>query len=362
MLPAVSLTSETAFLLQTYRRTVATWMDVFDHNQTYELSIPRLTLTSPLLFHCICAFTARHLSLSQSGRNSSWTPIAQHHYGEALRLLISLLNSPSAQDHALTATILLSSYEVISSLGQEHRRHFLGAMMLIKSHGITARSIGIDRANFWIYVRHEIGVALATEKPLILNPDEWNVQWEEGETREDMLGNHILWILARAIGLVYGRSKEAKDIELEQRKRKELIDETYKWRHELPDTFVWVKYGEPDEEGFKRVYFAVSAAAAAMFWYHIVHILLLAEPTVQDQTHDSEIQYHAMQIANIAISDIPDSVRVFSSHGLYYAAKRIDGVARKARIWNLLHDIETQLGYHTRTAVKRLQGLVETGN
>ena len=35
-----SLNSESAFLLQTYVRTVATWMDLFDHSRTYVGRIP----------------------------------------------------------------------------------------------------------------------------------------------------------------------------------------------------------------------------------------------------------------------------------------------------------------------------------
>lgn len=254
---AVSLTPETAFLLQTYLRTVATWMDLMDHASTYQLSIPRLTLTSPLLFHCICAVTAKHLALANSRHNSSWDPVAREHYGQSLRLLIDELNTPS-HGHALTATIILSGYEIIASIFSEHhRRHFLGLTMLIKNHNITAQSTGIDRANFWIYVRHEIGFALANEKPLMLNPEEWAVRLEYGETREDVLGNHVLWILARVINLVYGEEGTTVAV---KRHREAFLRELEEWRAGLSDTFVGIPYGEADEEGFRKVYFTVTAA------------------------------------------------------------------------------------------------------
>jgi hypothetical protein len=97
---------------------------------------------------------------------------------------------------------------------------------------------------------------------------------------------------------------------------------------------------------------------------------------LQDESYRELVQDQAMRVANIALSEFPDSLKVFSSHGLYYgesmkrlpfsafakhraAAKHIDGIARKARIWNVLNDVETQLGYHTRSIVKRLQELVE---
>lgn len=81
---SICLTAETAFLLQDYVRTVATWMDCFDHNSTYQLKIPQLVIKSPLLFHCVCAFTANHLALSNSSHNPAWKLVAVKHYGEVL--------------------------------------------------------------------------------------------------------------------------------------------------------------------------------------------------------------------------------------------------------------------------------------
>jgi hypothetical protein len=52
---------------------------------------------------------------------------------------------------------------------------------------------------------------------------------------------------------------------------------------------------------------------------------------------------------------------VFASHGLFYAAKHIKGIAKKARIWSIMDEVEVRLGYHTGSMVKRLQELVEEG-
>ncbi|KAH7388616.1 hypothetical protein BKA66DRAFT_54767 [Pyrenochaeta sp. MPI-SDFR-AT-0127] len=351
-----SLTSESAFLLQTYVRTVAIWMDCFDHSSTYQLRVPQLVMKSPLLFHCVCAFTANHLALSNSSHNPAWKLVAVKHYGEALRLLIDALSMP-AHEHALTASMLLLSYEIHGALrSEDYRRHFLGLAILIKERGITAQSTGTDRANFWIYIRHEIVVAMASEKPLILDPSEWAVSWVEGETREDVLGNHVLWILARVVNLVFGENGKT---EAGKEQRQDFLDELELWRAGLSETFVGIPYGDKDEDGFCKVYFPVTAAAAAAFWYHIIHILLYAEPTLQDEGYIPLIQEQAMRITNIAISDFPPALMVFSTHGLVYAAKHIEGISRKARIWNILHDVEAHTGYNTRTTVKFLQALVE---
>lgn len=44
------------------------------------------------------------------------------------------------------------------------------------------------------------------------------------------------------------------------------------------------------------------------------------------------------------------------------AAKHIHTVSQKARVWNVLKDIETDTGYHTRSTVKHLQAQVEQGS
>ncbi|KAL9117861.1 MAG: hypothetical protein Q9187_005599 [Circinaria calcarea] len=232
-------------------------MDLFDHTASYQRDVTRRVLVSELLLHCVCAFSAKHLSLLVSGE--IWNPVAVRYYGEALHMLIKLLGSTESQDDALTATILLSSYEMIAAQGQEHRRHFFGAMMLIKTHGISARSTGLDRANFWIYIRHDIVVALLTESPLLMSAKEWNVTWRMGETDEDALGNQLLWLLARTIDLTYANDPLADPVSAAI-ERRDLIRDLDMWHNGLPMSFLGVKYGEATEEGFSKLYFAVPAS------------------------------------------------------------------------------------------------------
>lgn len=256
--PTIPLTAEMASLLHTYQSGVATWMDLFDHSCTYQRVVPQRVLSSELLLYCVCAFTSKHLSLLISGE--IWASVAGRYYGEALRMLIELLGSTVPQDDALTATMLLSSYEMIAAQGQEHRRHFYGALMLIKTHGICARSLGPDRANFWIYIRHEIVVALMTESKLLLSPEDWNVTFQERETQEDLLGNQLLWLLARAIDLVYAKDTSIAKPVVTTSQRTELLRAAKKWFDGLPAAFQGTKYGEIADLEFSKLYFAVPAA------------------------------------------------------------------------------------------------------
>jgi hypothetical protein len=205
--------------------------------------------------NCVCAFTAKHLSLLPSGE--IWSTAAARYYGTSLRMLIRSLHSSNPhQGNALTATILLSSYEMIAAQGQEHQRHFYGAMTLIQMYGINARCQGIDRANFWIYIRHEIVVALVNEMPLQLSPKEWNVNWRESNVEEDILSNQLIWLVGRAIDVAYTHDSSS----LQSRARQDLLIETTTWFKTLPISFQGVKYGDPDDLGFAKMYFAVPAA------------------------------------------------------------------------------------------------------
>lgn len=294
-------------------------MDIFDHNSTYQLKVPQLMLASPLLFHCVCAFSANHLALSKRNTNPSWKVVAVKHYGEALRLLIEALGVPG-HEHVLTASMLLLSYEIHEAQrSEDYRRHFLGLSSLIKERHISAQSSGLDCANFWIYVRHDIALAMATQQPLVHEPANWAVSWAENETREDVLGNHVIWILARVMNLVFGgdgRTDTGKQMRLA------ILDELEVWRSGLSATFVGIPYGDNDDEGFRKVYFPVTAAAAAALWYHITHILLYAEPELQDDSYIPLIQEQAMKVTSIAISDFPAALKVFSSHGLFYGTSQ----------------------------------------
>lgn len=85
---------------------------------------------------------------------------------------------------------------------------------------------------------------------------------------------------------------------------------------------------------------------------------------------------------NISISEIPDQARCFSITPLYLgelnstggykdsvhesgplilhvAGKHINGIVLKTRVWTLLDNIQTELGYYTRNKVEALQRRLE---
>jgi len=85
----VALTDEIAYLLKTYQSGLATWMDIFDFEKTYQIDVSRRALYSDLLLQCICAFTAKHLSHLASGE--VWQTVASRYY-------VEVRNAPSIRE------------------------------------------------------------------------------------------------------------------------------------------------------------------------------------------------------------------------------------------------------------------------
>lgn len=247
----MTLTDEAVQLLTHYRGGMAKWMDVFDHNCTYQRELCKRAVASKRLLNCICAFAAKQLSLLPSGR--IWEQKATEYYTRSLNLLIRQISDDEDPSEALSAIMILSSYEVIASQGPEHQRHFEGAMTLIRSRGISARSSGLDRANFWVYVRHEIVVALVSQRPLQLSTDQWHLDWQDmSPLQEDMLANYLLWLVGRAIDLKFSQKKSDLDV-------KTLIVDIRAWFDGLVPTFRGLRHGSPTEA---KVWFPVPSAGA----------------------------------------------------------------------------------------------------
>ena len=254
--PAID--SEAAELLGRYQTGVAVWMDLFDHRMFYQRDVVRRAFTSRLLLYAVCAFAAKQLSTVRS--SEVWGPVAARYYGEALPLLMRVLTDPAAhKEDALTAIIILSSYEILAAPGVEHKRHLYGAFTLIKTYSINAGSKALERASFWIYVRQDVVMALINECPLLLSPMNWNVSFSEHEVEEDALGNQILWLLGQTINLVFhkpGANAKRSNREIHIR----ISEQLNAWFEGLSLSFTGARCGMMLPQGFVRVCFSGAAA------------------------------------------------------------------------------------------------------
>ncbi|PYH70444.1 uncharacterized protein BO88DRAFT_386468 [Aspergillus vadensis CBS 113365] len=350
-----TLDTEKVALLQEYQNGVGTWVGLFDNARHLTHTIVKRALESPLLLNAICALTARQMSMV--GRGEMWETTAVHYYGESLQQLIHILNDPSyGSDDTLAATVLLSSYELFASPGLDHHRHVSGAVTLIRTNSHNANSGGLKGAAFWVYARQDVAMALVHECPTMLLLEEWGVDWTDQEIDEDLLGNKIIWIVAKVIAHTFGKASGVTERSL-RRDRMRLIEELETWRGSLPTSFAGLPFGTPSEEEFFKRLFAIPSTAAAMCMYHLAYLLLLTEgrnPSLAGEIPQEEVDTHARSVASIASSPISDASLVQAAQPLYYSAKHISTVAEKFKMWTLLGEIENRLGFHTGHRIKQL--------
>ncbi|KAJ5773029.1 hypothetical protein N7457_007925 [Penicillium paradoxum] len=350
---SVELNDEVVFLLNTFRAGLATWMDVFDFDKTYERVVTRRALHSDLLLHCICAFTARHLSLLASGE--VWLPIASRYYGEALNFMIAALRCEEPDNDALTAAMLLSSYEALGASRTSHQSHYKGAMNLIITRGISASSHGLDKANFFVYMRHEITIALSNEKSLQFDPKRWNISKPGARAREDHLANYLMLLIGHIVNLVYMSDGSPSD-------RKNLKDQIEEWYEATTEEFRGIAYGEVSDDGIQKIFFPLPASAAAMLWFHAAQILLHAEGNTRELSNDCwsiAVQKNATSVINIASSELPSSTRCFAITPIYLAGKHIHDVSRRMRCYALLSALERETGYRTQDKIRSLEQIMQ---
>lgn len=221
------------------------------------------------MINAICALTARQLCMVGHG-GDMWEAAAVRYYGQSLHHLINTFaDTVSSPEDTLAATTLLSSYELLVSPVLDHRRHVSGALTLIRTYGCKATSGGLMGAAFWVYARQDIAMALVHERPTMLPPENWGVDWTKEETAEDRLGNRLIWITAKIIAFTY-QGGEGLLVDILLQRRAALMSEAQAWLDSLPASFYGISYGRPSPEGFVKYWFAVPSTGEDLL--HLAHI------------------------------------------------------------------------------------------
>ncbi|KAJ5094842.1 hypothetical protein N7456_010703 [Penicillium angulare] len=251
---SAGLNDETVFLLETFRTGLATWMDIFDFQKTYEREVTKRALRSDILRLCICAFTAKNLSLLTPGE--VWDSIASRYYGEALNHMIAAVTceDPDSASDTLTAALLLSSYEVIGVSSISHQSHMKGAMNLIMTKGISSTSVGLDRANFIVFIRHEIWIALNNEMPLQFDLQRWNTVKPSMGASEYDIAQYLMFLIGAVVNTIY--QLENDDTTSDRKKLNNQLDE---WYNLTTPEFRGVGYGEVYDHEPRGIFFPIPA-------------------------------------------------------------------------------------------------------
>lgn len=372
---AVAITSEIAYLLELYRSSIATWMDVLDHQRSFEVEVMRLAMSSPLLLHAVCALAAQHKSLATE--SFLWAPLSSHHYGKSIRLLICALTDQqeTSREILTAATILLCSYELLAFPGTDYERHMYGARSIFQAVEIGAHATGLEHASFWVYARQDVGMALVHERATFILPRAWLSVPKLNEREEDKCGRRVLWLLAKMIELRFS-AEEAAPSNSHRRQFRDLVSELDMWWEGLPESARGVTLEDPVSKETPITWFALPSAgnialqirskadpvcaASACLYYHLAKILAYECSSTSDWQPRSdldEVHKHCRRILSICLSPrLNHGAMLVAVNPLFYSAKYISSSRLRSRVCTLLENIQDQLGFFTRDRIEKLHG------
>ncbi|KAM6530249.1 hypothetical protein FALCPG4_008373 [Fusarium falciforme] len=189
-----------------------------------------------------------------------WEPISMLHYGQSLRLLSEdLWAEGTNRDIILSATILLCSHNLLAFPDADYQRLLYGGRILIEADFNAIDANDLSRASFWIYVRHDVSLALDNERPTLIPPNEWPAVPSPQETQEDALAKRMLWLLARVIEVRFDGRSDGNSKELENRIL-DLTSEITGWEMSIPGHANGVEVEDDLADDLKRTWFFVPSA------------------------------------------------------------------------------------------------------
>jgi hypothetical protein len=148
--------------------------------------------------------------MSLIGDSFLWEPVSTRYYGKSLGLLIEELEKQqSSREIVIAATILLCGYELLACPGADYQKHQYGARSLFQTHNVASTGTKLEKASFWIFARQDVSMALVHECATLISPQEWPSLSESEGIEEDLLGNQILWILAKLIRFKFSPDKSS---------------------------------------------------------------------------------------------------------------------------------------------------------
>ncbi|KAL2216007.1 hypothetical protein M432DRAFT_123647 [Thermoascus aurantiacus ATCC 26904] len=345
-----------------YISSLAPWYDLNDRLRRFEDTVPLYALSNPLLFSAVLAFSAVHLARLLPS-HTEFQYIAEFYHLESVRRLIAITdnrNDELVRDEAtLASTCLLRSYEILAqSVGSQSHLH--GSFSFLVGQQINLGS-DLLSAGFWNYLREDITVALIDKRPLKID---LSTVWMPRPVEDDDWSNMISLLLGKVINICLG--DDARTVSFSE--WKSLKDQVDEWRRSLPASFEPVSplpTGGHPKSSFPELWLFRGWHIAGLQYYHTaMTILTLSEPgsaslnawrrTLQMQNIHRELEYHAVQLCALAISNDSSAARVNAFGPISFCGVWIKDPAQRNELLSGLREWEKTIAWPVEAIVRAL--------
>ena len=287
-------------------------LDVCDASRTFETIVPDLAIQHPILLNALLAFSARHLS-----RIKEYDPgAADGYHQKSVELLIPRLEKNlqegqrGADETLLIATIFLRLYEQMTSsvYGIDFKQHLSGSAAivnaqahhkLVQASGVTGNFLStLHEASFWSFLRQDIDVALANQKPPKVELSLCRITWNS-DASDTTWAKWMIWIVAETAALCFGG--ETNDMEGASALGRVLLRERWVQMKEKCARWWWSK-----PNGFLPLYYHKRDIAAGRWFPEI----WLGSPWHSKKAYSPRFAFPCVQ-ANSTTSSIVTGIQYY---------------------------------------------------
>ncbi|KAM4062700.1 fungal specific transcription factor [Hirsutella rhossiliensis] len=345
-----------AKLMKYYLEYMCHWFDVCDTTRQFAVHVPRKAMSCPTLLNAIYALSSRHLSLKE-GQCDEW--ISNQYHERCLRQLSSVSNDSNAllDDDLLAATILLRTLEELEVplLGTDNEGHLMGVQVFMNARsGSSAAVSSLRQAAYWIGLRQEVTMAVASQRPIKFPLSLSFVDQSFSPADDAMWANRIIVHCAKVVEFCFGQGQHS------PHDHRALIEYDDGWLRCRPSTFVPIAYMDADAsrgEVFPHIlYFSHAVVVGVVHSMLAQALLMCCDPALPSMARGRLIRQRILQLCGTALSNestIP--AMITASLGIATCGDRFDDHVERMALLDVLTKTEGDHAWPTGKIQGRLK-------
>ncbi|CCE72974.1 Piso0_000582 [Millerozyma farinosa CBS 7064] len=344
------VTEEEKFdLFKTYLFDIARWLDVFDSDRQFGITIPQLAQSDRALMSSIYAIASK-----TKAKSTHQADITRRFSDTSLQCLYSSVSRrPSLANLATCVNLCL--IEMMSSSPRKWRNSLEGCSALLISQGINGFSGSIQEAFFWLHARLDVLAAVISEEATLIPPKQWSPYIDTNHGTKELFvksnytaydyANYVVYLCARIMYLItqtyndYSREWEC------------LWHDLSDWYSERPAMFKTIS--SIDRNPFPYILYVNDSISSAMQFFHMGAILLMQNKPrlhkMQEGPIKTSLIWHAKQICAIAANNSECVNFISALQPLWLARDLLSSSEEQEYIMNILKKTENQTGWSRLT-------------
>ncbi|TLS25671.1 hypothetical protein PpBr36_07270 [Pyricularia pennisetigena] len=352
---------------------VCPWLDKFDCQEHFRLSLSKMASSHLHLKYSIMAVSARQME-RQRGPQGLAIPSSLALYQQAIHHLLPQLATRSTA--VIASCVLLCVLEMLSSSPKAWQRHLDGCATLLQAVPIHGFSGGVDQALFWCFARMDLAGGLISSTKTLIPARVWTSESSlpaalsmfQAHTSCDVYANQIVFLAAHVVELLHGSAPPAESTGPRGRpgtgchlpvdsgspsvaeRWEELARAVENWYERRPKEMEPVFSVGRGDTTFPTLLFSNPAAISGNQVYHTAALLLLQyrPPRARLPPNSRSLLWHARRIIGISLSNTHHGCWTNSLQPIWIAGRCLSSPEEHRVILDLLARIETESGWATR--------------